>query len=125
MHNEQREMARYRFKNFARLLKPHYFLHSNSVTLSIENNLLLRRQPPLAFLVIHRPEARNALTAAMWTQLARAMNALSDDSEIRVVILTGAGDKVFIAGADIGELKTMLDDPANEKENYRFTLEAL
>ncbi len=92
---------------------------------SIERHILIRREPPLAWLVINRPDARNALTAAMWTGLAGAMNALSEDDEIRVVILTGAGDKAFIAGADIGELRAMLANPANERENYRFTTEAL
>jgi enoyl-CoA hydratase/carnithine racemase len=95
------------------------------ITLPADRNLLVRREPPLAWLVINRPDASNALTAAMWTQLARGMNALSEDEDIRVVILTGAGDKAFIAGADIGELRAMLGRPATERENYRFTLDAL
>ncbi|MGH9847038.1 MAG: enoyl-CoA hydratase-related protein [Blastocatellia bacterium] len=92
---------------------------------SADSNLLIRREPPLVWLVINRPEARNALTAAMWNALARAMNALSEDDDVRVLILTGAGDKAFIAGADIGELRAMLNNPSNERENYRFTTEAL
>ena len=92
---------------------------------AIESNLIVRREPPLAYLIVNRPKARNALTAAMWTELAAAMNALSDDVDIRVVILTGAGDRSFIAGADIGELKSMLASPENEKEHYRFTIDAI
>jgi enoyl-CoA hydratase len=95
------------------------------MTLTGDDTLLLHREPPLAWLVINRPGARNAMAAAMWARLAETMNALSEDDEIRVVILRGAGDQAFVAGADIGELRALLADPAREQTNYRFTTDAL
>jgi enoyl-CoA hydratase len=57
----------------------------------------------VATVTIDRPEKRNALNAQVRRELTTAFDALADDGGIRVVILTGAGDKAFVAGADIGE----------------------
>lgn len=55
----------------------------------------------IALVTIDRPEARNALDPETFTQLADACQRAEDDDEIRVVVLTGAGDKAFCAGADL------------------------
>lgn len=86
-----------------------------------EPHFLLRREPPLAWVIVNRPAARNALTTAMWSQLADEIKVLSADTEIRVIILSGAGDKSFISGADIGDLKAQLAQPELVTESYRFT----
>jgi enoyl-CoA hydratase len=86
-----------------------------------ENTLIVRREPPLAWVVVNRPDARNALTTAMWQGLADRIEELSSASEIRVILLTGAGDRAFIAGADIAELKAMVETPAREAEARQFT----
>lgn len=57
----------------------------------------------VATLVIDRPEKRNALNAVVRRELVEALGRLRDDPAIRVVVITGAGEKAFIAGADIGE----------------------
>jgi enoyl-CoA hydratase len=65
--------------------------------------LLLSIEERIATITINRPEKRNALNAVVRRELVEALDALRDEPEVRVVVLTGAGDKAFIAGADIGE----------------------
>ena len=55
----------------------------------------------MAVLTVERPEALNALDAPTLTELRDRLRDLGDDSETRVVVLTGAGDRAFVAGADI------------------------
>ena len=58
----------------------------------------------VALVTIDRPEARNALSFALLAELADQLEALDVDDRMRVVVLTGAGDRAFAAGADIVEL---------------------
>ncbi len=57
----------------------------------------------IAVVTIDRPESRNALNATVRRELAGAVATLSEDAEARVIVITGAGDRAFVAGADIGE----------------------
>jgi len=66
-------------------------------------SLLLEREPPIAWITFNRPDKRNALNAAVRGEIVAALDSLRGDGDARVVILTGAGEKAFIAGADIGE----------------------
>jgi len=68
------------------------------------DNLLLERDGAVAVLTINRPPVLNALNAPTIDALRRAILELKHDPAIRVVILTGAGEKAFVAGADINEL---------------------
>jgi enoyl-CoA hydratase len=65
--------------------------------------LLLDVDEGIATLVVNRPEKRNALNATVRRELAAALGALGADDAVRVVVITGAGEKAFIAGADIAE----------------------
>jgi enoyl-CoA hydratase len=65
--------------------------------------LLLERDGAVAVLTINRPEKRNALNTRVRTELVAAHDALRDDASVRVLVITGAGDKAFVAGADIAE----------------------
>jgi enoyl-CoA hydratase len=67
-------------------------------------NLILDRDGSVAVVTINRPEKRNALNSETVDELRRAILALKHDEAVRALILTGAGDKAFIAGADINEL---------------------
>jgi enoyl-CoA hydratase len=67
-------------------------------------HLILDRDASVAVVTINRPEKRNALNSETVDELRRAILALKHDESVRAVILTGAGDKAFIAGADINEL---------------------
>ena len=65
--------------------------------------LLVKVEDRVATITINRPDKRNALNAAVRRELLQALDALRDDDNARVIVITGAGDKAFIAGADIGE----------------------
>jgi enoyl-CoA hydratase len=73
------------------------------MTESLEN-LLLERDGAVATITINRPKVLNALNAKTLDELRRTVLALKHDDEVRVVIVTGSGEKAFIAGADINEL---------------------
>ncbi len=75
----------------------------SSSTLTLEN-VLYEKKGAIAYVTINRPKVLNALNTPTWMDLRRAFEATRDDAAVRGVILTGAGDKAFIAGADIGEL---------------------
>ena len=65
--------------------------------------LLLERRGRVAVLTINRPDKLNALNIRTRQEGAEALEELREDAEVRVVVITGAGDKSFVAGADIGE----------------------
>src|SRR5438067_12768918 len=67
-------------------------------------NIRLEKRDSIAIVTIDRPKVLNALNMATMTELRHAFTELRDDVETRVVLLTGAGEKAFVAGADIGEL---------------------
>ena len=68
------------------------------------DNLLIERDEATAIVTINRPKVLNALNSQTLDELRRAMLDLKQDDSVRVVILTGAGEKSFVAGADITEL---------------------
>ena len=70
-------------------------------------SILLEREQGIATLTINRPQALNALNRATMADLSAAIEELEGDNSIRCVILTGAGDKAFVAGADINELRAI------------------
>ncbi len=76
--------------------------------------LLLEKNGPLATITFNNPKALNALTVATFEELERTLGELEGDKEVRVVILTGAGEKAFVAGGDIGHLGTLNADSARE-----------
>jgi len=64
----------------------------------------IQRDEPIAVITLNRPDVLNAINAAMLDELEGALIGFRSDNSVRVVILTGAGDKAFAAGADIAEL---------------------
>jgi len=70
-------------------------------------NIILEVKGPIATLFFNRPKALNALNNALFDELNLALDEIRENQEIRVLILTGAGDKAFVAGADIAELVKM------------------
>lgn len=70
-------------------------------------NITLEKQDGVARLVINRPKVMNALNDATVTELGLAFDDVAADDDVRALVITGAGDKAFIAGADINELARM------------------
>ena len=79
------------------------------------DNLLLEHDGPVAIVTINRPAVLNALDTPTTDELRRAILQLKHDTAVRVVIITGAGEKAFIAGADINELAALT--PTQGKEH--------
>jgi enoyl-CoA hydratase/carnithine racemase len=77
-------------------------------------NILLEKKNAIAYVTVDRPKVLNALNGATIQELGTAFHDIKDDAAIRVAILTGAGEKAFVAGADIGELAQR--DPVSGKE---------
>ena len=69
-----------------------------------EDAIIVELNAGIAIVTMNRPQAMNALSRTLRQQLAAAMRSLEDDADVRVVILTGAGDRAFTAGLDLKEL---------------------
>ena len=76
-------------------------------------NFLLQKEKHVAKVVVNRPEQRNAFKSTMWFELMDIFKELEKEPEIKVVIITGAGDKSFVAGADISEMRGEFPPVAN------------
>ena len=68
-------------------------------------DLIYSVEDGIARLTFNRPQARNALTFAMYEQMATICEAVNKDRSIKVMILTGAGDKAFASGTDISQFR--------------------
>ena len=73
--------------------------------MSEEKLVLEERRGAVSLLTLNRPDKRNALNGALRCTLLGALDAAARDTAVRVIVLTGAGDKAFVAGADIGEFE--------------------
>ncbi len=69
-------------------------------------NIIFQAEDGIATITFNRPKALNALNDRLLTELSQALDEISANEDIKVLILTGAGEKAFIAGADISELAT-------------------
>ncbi|KJR45932.1 3-hydroxybutyryl-CoA dehydratase [Desulfosporosinus sp. I2] len=78
-------------------------------------NLLLEQIGAIAILTINRPKALNALNSDTLSELSTAIDELGMNSSVKVVVLTGSGEKAFVAGADISQMKDF-----NSLEGRRF-----
>src|ERR1700750_1817797 len=77
---------------------------TSPTTALVLTNVLYEKKGAVAYVTVNRPKVLNALNTPTWTDLRTAFEDARDDRAIRGVILTGAGNKAFIAGADISEL---------------------
>lgn len=78
-------------------------------------NLIFEEKEGVALIMLNRPNARNALNSAMLEELGHALDVVEKSETIKVVVITGAGEKAFAAGADIAEMVTK---PAIEGRSF-------
>src|ERR1700741_1439883 len=81
-------------------------------------NVIYEKKNGIAYVTLNRPKVLNALNTPTWMDLRIAFQDARDDVEVRGVILTGAGDKAFIAGADISELARVTAFEAEQSSRF-------
>src|SRR5437773_12261391 len=82
-------------------------LHSTTVN---GDDILVRHDGPIATVVFNRPKTRNAISYAMWVELARVTEGLAKDESVRAIVYRGAGTVAFASGADISEFEEQRKD---------------
>lgn len=87
------------------------------------DKVISRKDGNVGYVIFNNPERRNAMSLEMWEATTRLMDAYARDDSIRVVVLAGAGDKAFVAGADISKFG---DERASEEgvRKYNDAVEA-
>ena len=83
--------------------------------------LLLQKDGPIGWITFNQPEKRNAVSQEMWQRMPEYVADLAGDPAIRVVILRGAGEAAFVAGADISQFKDRRRNAADEEEYRRIS----
>jgi enoyl-CoA hydratase len=86
-----------------------------------ELKLVLEKDGPLGWIIFNQPEKRNAVSQEMWQLMPDYIQDLDADDAIRVVILRGAGERAFVAGADISQFKDRRRNAADEAEYSKIS----
>jgi enoyl-CoA hydratase/carnithine racemase len=86
-------------------------------------DILVRREGAIGTLVFSNADKHNAMTRRMWESLPARLAELDDDPAIRVIVLTGDGDKAFVSGADVSQFDADRTEPAAQ-QRYNEIVEA-
>ena len=91
------------------------------------DELLYEVRDGVGYVRFNRPQARNALTFAMYERLAEICNEAGDKRSVRAILMTGAGDKAFAAGTDISQFRTFdkEDDALQYEERIDRVMNAI
>src|SRR6202012_500752 len=81
------------------------------------DKLLSRKEAGVGFVIFNNPERHNAVSLEMWEATTSVLAKFAADAEVRVVVLTGAGGKAFVSGADISKFE---DERSNEEAVARY-----
>lgn len=92
---------------------------SETETSFAEGKILKRVTGGVGIVTFNNPEKRNAVSLDMWEGLGHALTELRDDPDVRMVVLTGAGDKAFVSGADISQFEKNRHNAAASEEYSR------
>src|SRR4029077_4942687 len=92
-------------------------MSTTTTELNLEN-VAYAKKGPIAYVTLNRPKVLNALNTRTWQDLKTAFEDARDDAAVRGVILTGAGDKAFIAGADISEIAKITAVEAEKSSTF-------
>ena len=103
--------------SIATVIPPAQAAETPTAALILEN-VLYEKKGAIAYVTLNRPKVLNALNTKTWEDLRTAFGAAQDDHEVRGVILTGTGDKAFIAGADINELAHLTAVEGEESSSF-------
>ena len=86
-----------------------------------DRKLLLDKDGGIGWITFNQPEKRNAVSQEMWELMADYVKDVAADPDIRVVVLRGAGDRAFVAGADISQFKDKRKNMEDEAEYRRIS----
>ena len=78
---------------------------------SLTEKLIAKKEEGLGWIIFNNPARHNAVSLEMWQSLSNVLEAYAKDPEVRVIILKGAGEKAFVAGADISQFKEKRSSP--------------
>ena len=70
------------------------------------DKMLSRKEGGVGYVIFNNPERHNAVSLDMWAATSRILDDFAKDDEVRVVVLTGAGGKAFVSGADISKFES-------------------
>ena len=96
----------------------------NDLSLTHTDRIVARKDGAVGWIVFNNPARRNAVSMEMWAAIPRIVAAYEADSDIRVIVLTGAGEKAFVSGADISEFAERRSSASNMKEYDAVSVEA-
>jgi enoyl-CoA hydratase len=97
-------------------------LPDNAVTKEYAGGkMLAAKDDGVGLITFNQPEKRNAMSMEMWTGLGEILDEFAEDSSVSVVILTGAGNKAFVSGADISQFEKNRNSAEGQKEYDRAT----
>src|SRR3954465_10735702 len=91
----------------------------NAETSHADSKILQSVSDGIGVITFNNPDKRNAMSLEMWEGLGRALVQLRDNPDVRVVIMTGAGDKAFVSGADISQFEKTRHNAAASEEYSR------
>ena len=83
--------------------------------------MLAQHDEGVGLITFNQPQKRNAMSVEMWEGLDRILAAFAADPQIRVVVLTGAGSKAFVSGADISQFEAQRGDASAQRDYDRLT----
>ena len=86
-----------------------------------EGRILAGIRDGVGRITFNQPEKRNAMSVAMWGGMADALDVFEKDGSVRCVVLTGAGDKAFVSGADISQFDKLRSDADAQREYSKQT----
>ena len=89
--------------------------------MAASQKMLMEKEGPLGWIIFNQPEKRNAVSQEMWAMVPDMVRDLEADDDIRVIILCGAGDQAFVAGADISQFKDRRRNMDDELEYRRIS----
>ena len=86
-----------------------------------DGKMLASKADGVGIVTFNQPEKRNAMSVGMWTGMAEILSEFQEDSSVRSVILTGAGEKAFVSGADISQFEKLRNSAESMAEYERLT----
>src|SRR4051812_26619617 len=78
---------------------------ADALMTGITPRIIARKEGAIGWLTFNNPERRNAVSVDMWEAIPQVLKNFETDPELRVIVLTGAGDKAFVSGADISQFE--------------------